>query len=101
MERRYRKNGNIHLKLDMFDYVDETEPALINAYYLADNGDTMLLASGYDFFEFYNTWTDKKYMITDDDAEQLLIGRCIILYPQPLDNWDIDFLATEYDYIVE
>ena len=53
MERRYCKNGNIHLKMDMFDYIDEKEPALINAYYLTDNGDSYLLASGYNYFEFY------------------------------------------------
>ena len=101
MKRRYCKNGKIHLKTDMFDCIDETESALINAYYLSDNGDTMLLASGYDYFEFYNVWTDKKYLITDSDAERLLSGRRIILYPQPLDEWDIEFLATEYEYIVE
>lgn len=91
MERRYCKNGNIHLKIDMFDYIDEREPALINAYYLADNGDSFLLSSGYDYFEFYNTWTDKKYMITDADAERLLSGRRIILYPQPLDELNDDY----------
>lgn len=102
MKRRYCKNGNIHLVLEtQWDYIDETEPALINAYYLADNGDTMLLASGYDYFEFYNVWTDKKYLITDSDAERLLSGRRIILYPQPLGEWDIEFLATEHEYAVE
>lgn len=101
MERRYCKNGNIHLKIDMCDYIDENEPALINAYYLSDNGDTMLLSSGYDYFEFYNVWTDKKYMITDSNTELLMSGRRLILYPQPLDEWDIEFLATEYEYTVE
>lgn len=102
MRRRYCKNGNIHLKLEpQWDDIYESEPALINAYYLADNGDTMLLASGYDYFEFYNVWTDKKYMITDDDAERLLSGKRIILHPQPLDDWDVLKLEQEYDYTIE
>lgn len=101
MKRRYCKNGNIHLKMDMFDCIDETESALINAYYFSDNGDTMLLASGYDYFEFYNVWTDKKYMITDDNAERLLSGRRVILYPQTLDEWDMLQLEQEYDYTIE
>ena len=101
MERRYCKNGNIHLKMDMFDYIDEKEPALINAYYLTDNGDSYLLASGYNYFEFYNTWTGKKYMIIDGDAERLLSGRLVILYPHPLGEWDVLQLEQEYDYIIE
>lgn len=47
MKRRYCKNGNIHLKMDMFDCIDEMESALINAYYLSDNGDTIIKRQTY------------------------------------------------------
>lgn len=102
MKRKYCKNGNIHVTLEpQWDYIDDSESNLINAYYLIDNGDTMLLHSDYYGFEIYSLYTDRKYTITESEAEILMSGKRLILYPQSLDEWDIDFLATEYEYTVE
>ena len=102
MKRKYCKNGNIHLTLEpQRDYIDDSESTLINAYYLIDNGDTMFLYSDYYGFEFYDMFTNKKYTIDENTAETIMSGKRVILYPQLLDEWDIDFLATEYEFIVD
>lgn len=102
MKRRRYKNGNIHVTLEpQWDYINDGESTLINVYYLIDNGDTMLLYSDYYGFEFYDIFTNKKYTIDENTAETIMSGKRVILYPHPLDEWDIDFLATEYEYVVE
>lgn len=80
------KNGNIHFKLDEWDFINENESDVINFIQLHEEllliGDEFCISNYEMGFLLYDWYSDSFYIISFTDCETFMQGKTVIAYPR-------------------
>lgn len=106
MIKKYFKNGNIDIKLDINrDLYENTEKDVVALYDLYE--DCYLYVAGYNdcgtayFVWIYDYYSDRLYLLDDKKAESFFEGKTVKLIGEKPDAVVYDYLEYEYGFSVE
>lgn len=105
MIKKYFKNGNVNIRLDMFDFYENTNKDTIALYNLYQ--DCLFLDGGYDCWGYdypikiYDLYSGLCYIFNKKDAKRFFDGKTVKLYGQKPDEYDFEYLKDEHGFIME
>lgn len=106
MIKKYFKNGNVDIKLDINrDLYENTQKDVVALYDLYD--DCFFIGGGYDCWGYdyaikvYDPYSGKCYIFDENDAKQFFAGKTVKLYGIDPDDFEVDYLKNEYEFNIE
>lgn len=106
MIKKYFKNGNVDIKLDINrDLYENTQKDVVALYDLYD--DCYLYAAGYDdwgtcyYIWIYDYYSDRLYQLDDEKAKKFFEGKTVKLNGEKPDTAVYEYLSYEYGFTVE